>query len=274
MPAPVSSRTVLLLIGALDIACAAMCGSTRLEGAKLVISNLFGSESSARAFARADLSHNEVQRRYASARKDLQYGEFDLAAFFTLLDLATPTPADRFVDLGSGCGRLVLAAALRYDWEGGCTGIEILADMHELAMTSHARLTEQAAELGVPLARCTLLHASVDDALPTALLADPPTSAVVFVYATCWPSSGPYLSELSALLGDNLPAGSRVVTVDKRLVTADDGIGAETLPSAAQPAEDGSSRAAFRLMHEVVVPNYNTGESTGYVYELVAPRGG
>lgn len=235
--------------------------SARETGVRLVIDSLYGGESSRRAVARADVSSQESQRRFESARfKELTYGEFDLDFFFALLRDARPSPGERFVDVGSGCGRLVAAAALLHAWESA-SGIEVLNDLHTLGARSMARLKETlrdgaGAQMGVTLAPCTLRLGEADALLPHVLSSRtssglPAPPAVVFVYATCWPSVGPYLGSLSRTLAASLASGSRVITVDKQLVS-----------------EPGEWR--FELLRSREMPNYNTHASAGYVYRLEA----
>ena len=77
----------------------------------MVVESLFGATSSARAFSRQDLSEKEVEAKFGGAPTWLTYGEFDLDGFFELLRAAAPREGETFVDVGSGCGRLVLAAS-------------------------------------------------------------------------------------------------------------------------------------------------------------------
>ena len=70
----------------------------------------------------------------------LSYGEFALPFFFQLLALARPVAGERFCDVGSGCGRLVLAAALAHRWKGAC-GVEMLSELHALALEAQERLS-------------------------------------------------------------------------------------------------------------------------------------
>lgn len=248
-------------------------------GAASVVGALFGTESSSAAFARSSMSSRQIEAstEFRSRHKSLTYGEFDLPFFFQLLGLVRPRPGEVFCDVGSGCGRLVLAAALAYPWECAC-GVEVLSELHELAVRSHTQLVsfieegeeeeaarvladkreggEQAAH-PIALAPCDFLCGEASRLLPQLLLRKDghgQQSVVVFVYATAWPSSGPYLTELSRTLGTVLPLGSRVITVDKQLVS-DDSTAAEW---------------TFELVHPPLeAANYNTVSSVGYVYEVV-----
>ena len=91
-------------------------------------------------------------------RTELTYGEFDLDGFHEALDYAVDGLPDlrrcTFCDLGSGAGRLVLAAAARYPWEK-CVGIEALPDLHRMSGLLHAVAIDAAAEAdGAALSPC------------------------------------------------------------------------------------------------------------------------
>lgn len=184
-------------------------------GASDVITALFGGVSSARAFTRQTIAQHEVSTCHGSRGAELTYGEFDLDFFWALLRAAAPRPSERFVDVGSGCGRLVMAAALAHDWQVAA-GIELLGGLHSVAEQTHATLRAASDEDGIPLAPCRFLCEEAESGL-SKLLDPAGDSAVVFVYASCWPSVGPYLTELSSSLAAVLPSGSRVITVDKQV---------------------------------------------------------
>ncbi|KAL1523419.1 hypothetical protein AB1Y20_018359 [Prymnesium parvum] len=229
--------------------------SEAAAAAGAAVLSLFGDVSSPRAFRRQSIAAREVEAEHAGRARELTYGELRLDFFWELLAAAAPRAAERFVDVGSGCGRLVLAAALAHEWEWAA-GVELLRGLHEVAEASHASLREAARAEGVPLAPCRFVCAEAERALPSLLGAEGST-AVVFVYASCWPSVGPYLPRLSQTLAAVLPSGSRVITVDKQLVSSDDA----TVKT--------QELWRFELLASMSRPNYNTFESVGYVYELV-----
>lgn len=232
--------------------------SPRQLGAAEVIDALFGDVSSQRAFGRQALSQQEVEQGHMARMTELTYGEFDLGFFWELLHAAAPRPSERFVDVGSGCGRLVLAAALAHDWRLAM-GIELLQGLHNLAECSYATLEREASTVdNIKLAPCAFLNEEVDTALPKLFSTGDSEAAVVFVYASCWPSVGPHLTKLSRSLAAVLPLGSRVITIDKQLVSSDETASA-----------DGAGSWRFNLVTTTTRPNYNTFESVGYVYELV-----
>jgi len=71
---------------------------------------------------------------YVLDPETLTYGEFPLDFFTKLIAAAEPTRGEVFCDVGSGCGRLVLAAALLWSDTFSCArGIEISSDLHTAA---------------------------------------------------------------------------------------------------------------------------------------------
>lgn len=229
-----------------------------------VIDALFGTVSSRQAFARQACAEEEVTQRFTSRSKELTYGEFDLDFFLALLRDAQPQPGESFCDVGSGCGRLVLAAALAHPWRRA-SGVEVLDNLHQAALTAHERLCRLLeAEAIAEMAPCHFVCAEADDALPpllsgvdqaagAGLSGGSAGTSVVFCFATCWPGAGPYLPQLSATLARHLPLGSRIVTVDKQLVE-----------------EEEMGQWSFTQIGQREAKNYATHSSVGYVYELTA----
>ena len=101
-------------------------------------------------FTIATLLHSEREAAQQD-RTELTYGEFDLHGFYEALDCAVDGLPDlqscTFCDLGSGAGRLVLAAAARYPW-ARCVGIEALRDLHHMAGMLHTTAVAASAEVG------------------------------------------------------------------------------------------------------------------------------
>ena len=168
------------------------------------------------------------------------YGEFDLGLFeraLTRIEIllakkksgAVRGGTKNFVDVGSGCGRLVLAAALlRPRWaiceetgarSGKFTGIEMLSSLHGRAILAHRRALEDKdidiADAAV-LQCCHFLHVDMcsDGARDVLLEAD-----AIFSYSTAFPTDpngGITVALLSrALLG--VRQGCIVATVDNWL---------------------------------------------------------
>ncbi len=85
-----------------------------------------------------DASLTDDLRRLATTahtEDSLVYGEVDMGGFVDLLLNDVPrkvTRDDVFYDLGSGSGRAVLAARYAGDF-GGCVGVELLENLHDIA---------------------------------------------------------------------------------------------------------------------------------------------
>ena len=136
---------------------------------------------------------------------DLTYGEVDLEYFAALLDTVAPQPGETFVDIGSGCGRLVGFAALLHPWRTA-VGIEVVRGLHEEALALDERLVEAAA--GMPISPreyiCEMAEAELPVLAPATReeedkCAGSADRCVAFLYATTWPCGpGFRLEELSA----------------------------------------------------------------------------
>jgi SAM-dependent methyltransferase len=135
------------------------------------------------------------------------YGEMDLAFFVALLRRINPSPGLKFVDLGSGRGQLVLAAAKMFPWQL-CTGIEIMPEVFEIGQGA----LEVACSMQPPISDCQFFKADIYNFTLPLQEAD-----IVFAYATCFTTSdGCTLSKLSRVLADNVRKGSTIITVNKR----------------------------------------------------------
>ena len=154
---------------------------------------------------------------------DLTYGDSTFDAILPGLCAAGLPDGGVFVDLGSGSGRAVFAAALLCNLSR-CVGVEILGALHEQAAEPlrrfnelRQRLTAEAASrpAGAParepccLARCVeLKHADLFDvALDGA--------DVVFCCCVTW--EWPILHRLAEKLAAELAHGARVLTVGRPL---------------------------------------------------------
>ena len=73
------------------------------------------------------------ERRIERARGSATYGEIMPAASVKLIDALKLGPADTFVDLGSGVGKLVVTAAIRSK-VGRAIGVELGRDRHRDAV--------------------------------------------------------------------------------------------------------------------------------------------
>ena len=205
----------------------------------------------------------ELEQRNAQSRKDgywpyiqngqdpprsLTYGEFDFYFFAQLLDRARQhmihegsgmTPLDQaatttawqdkvFVDMGSGTGRLVLAAAALHPTWRMCRGIELLPTIHAQAETnlnvcrcSGDDMSSEGSGLALPtttpgnderlpLAPIELVCGSMDD--PYVYYGD---ADLIFVFSSCMTPD--LLSKLSEAIGRQCRPGTLVITTEYML---------------------------------------------------------
>ena len=144
---------------------------------------------------------------------DLLFGEFQLAHFFGVVDEAAALidePLAKVVDLGSGCGRLVLALARRRP-DLKVAGLEYQPRLHDVGAAALARAGLANAEL-----HCGDLH---DAAATRRACAG---AGVVFCYSTALFCEGD--EDVASRLSDALKVlapGTVVVTTDRRLRDAD-----------------------------------------------------
>lgn len=164
---------------------------------------------------------------------ELVYGELSIPVLATILDAVGVEKGDKFLDIGSGDGALVLGACLLYpDHIQESRGVELVPGLVDRSNT-HLRHLKAVLETQRPDA-CTLLdrvkfmagdvyQANKDPQLLSVL--SETTLAVCF--ATTWSSSnnlesmktsldGRKLPKLSAALA-TLPQGARIVIVDGKL---------------------------------------------------------
>lgn len=176
------------------------------------------------ARARFDSVANIDQRASAFAASgaplDLYgiYGEMGLRAIADVLLLPSVRertgPTRRFVDFGSGSGRLILGVAAMAEWEA-CTGIEAVTGLHAIACEC---IDSAEANEAIPPGLVTSVLA---DGLPhvdsPAVMA---AADVCFMYSTAFPTAddGLRLPEMSASLATVMKEGSLVVTTDTLLV--------------------------------------------------------
>lgn len=175
----------------------------------------------------------------------LTYGEFDLELFATLVERAFGSrgPAGRtFVDVGSGCGRLVLAAAALWPELACVAGVERQEELHRMAEAASAAINLPVR----PLRRFVCADAA--DALAPAGELAAGASDVLFAYSSSFAGYGDRLTDFSSTCGTVLPVGARVVTTDKRLA-------------------DGEFWR-FELLDAIDGANRETAGSVGYVHEV------
>jgi hypothetical protein len=173
------------------------------------------------------------------------YGELGLEALATVLDAVGVQKGDQFLDIGSGDGVLVAAAALLYPQHlKAARGVEILPTLHQRSLTYQEKLRQSVASTNtdttsdettaslspVPLCCCPTelyegnVHAPDDQLLEQHVFSET-TLAVCF--ATAWASGVPgrMLPELSRSLGaggaSELPVDARLVVIDGKLCDKD-----------------------------------------------------
>jgi hypothetical protein len=168
------------------------------------------------------------------------YGELGLDALATVLDAVGVQKGDQFLDIGSGDGVLVAAAALLYPRHlKAARGVEILPTLYQRALSFQQKLLKSVANTNItsdnettanlaPLCCCPTelyegnVHAP-DDQLGHVFS----ETTLAICFATAWSSGVPgrMLPGLSRALGaggaSELPVDARVVVIDGRLCDKD-----------------------------------------------------
>ena len=239
-----SSEIVKLMLG--DDCASAIRSSARLQAAPssaTEITALLEADDERRWAIGCYLS--DVREENGANVEALVYGEFPIDAFHRLVDAACEGLETRectFCDLGSGAGRLVVAAAMRRSWRR-CVGIEALPELHALALARNTLAAAAAAAthgLGssgaLALAPCSMrwLEVTSENALDALGSVD-----VLFAFSTCFDSAN-----LAAVLAAGLRPSARVVTIDCPLVPEEELTGAKR----AAAHKTGCGGACFRLL--------------------------
>ena len=183
------------------------------------------------------LSANEALRRGLPKRSeevDLTYGDVPIPAVANVLCAVSPRQGTIFYDLGSGVGRGVIAAALLHRFSH-CVGIELLTDLHAATLEPARRFSElQGApdRAGLDPSRIAMQVSFVNSISSTAILlrcelrqrqqqqqlsfrgGQLIAKADGHLRVLHWGSS---LCRLASKLAEELPDGSKVITVGQRL---------------------------------------------------------
>ena len=189
------------------------------------------------------------------------YAEFPLESFDALIDAALevmggrePPKMIRLVDLGSGCARLVLYAALSRGWD--VRGIEIGPELHEKAMS----VLERGIDCGYFQAEGGQSDHMTAGA--TLLLGDAKmyphvlgSADIVFAYSTVFPAVEKFNVELGALVLQ--PEWSQMLAAECR-----GGCIAITTDRALDP------KFGWELIKRLDVENPELLGSTGYIHIL------
>ncbi len=172
---------------------------------------------------------------------ELTYGEFEIASFVDVVKKAlsyrdsTTGEGLNFLDLGSGAGRLVVGAAINFEFSK-CRGIEYLQSLHDLALDTTSGL-----DLPVEFDCCSWTD-------PYLYLG---SADIVFVYSSCL--GVPQRNELSDSLGRSLRPGTIVITTEYALPL--------------------TSSMTFRIVETLDVPNDLVGgTSTIYLHQINSSR--
>ncbi|GLD97927.1 hypothetical protein PINS_up006624 [Pythium insidiosum] len=145
----------------------------------------------------------------------LVYGEIAFSPFKTVVDQlrrwhrVLVRPGGVFLDIGSGTGKAVFAAALAHDFDA-CFGIEILESLHAIATHVHQNVWERVIKKQYALSmqkKRTRITFTLGDALDV----DWPSSPdLVFLNSTCFTRS--LLRELTKKLSMVCKPGAIVIT--------------------------------------------------------------
>ena len=113
-----------------------------VDAARSLFAQLFSGMAVADAYR---LSAAEAERRGHTDKRtndiDLTYGDVGFDAIAAAINAVKPKPGGCFVDLGSGVGRGVLAAACLFPFSR-CAGVELLQDLHTAAIEPTRRFME------------------------------------------------------------------------------------------------------------------------------------
>lgn len=183
------------------------------------------------------------------------YGEFPLASLYAILERLQLGPDDVFLDLGSGCGRLVLGVALLFPHLKASLGLEVVPELHALALDAQSKADTKAKERGMPMAPCRFIQGNVE----TGEYVDGENplgeTTALFSYCTTYRSDdGLHLAQplREALLTHAQPDNITIMTTDKRFREGEvDGVG-----------------RGFRVVDRMTVPNPEVFESEVYFHKI------
>ena len=136
------------------------------------------------------------------------YGELSWSGAWDVVGLANPKEGDVFIDMGSGVGKMVLAAAMTRGFKE-CRGVEILPELHEKATMARAKLRDAVGDEAFAMLPPTTLE------LGDMLAADVSDADIVYCFATCF--SPEVTGALAAKLEAEMKSGARLILVSKQI---------------------------------------------------------
>lgn len=151
----------------------------------------------------------------------LVYGEIDFFSFAALLEGADPQEGEVFVDLGSGTGKAVVAAALLYGHKfRRCVGIELLPTLFKGSLTACERYREEDGSLRALFGEeRAAVSAYCGDILAEELPDEGGgfswvSADVIFINSTCFDAE--LMDKISAM-AERLRSGARIITLTRPL---------------------------------------------------------
>jgi len=165
-----------------------------------------------------ELSVTEREARGLTAAT-LVYGEIRFEPFAIIFQKirelygGLSRPGGKFVDLGSGTGKPVLAAALLHEWDS-CTGIELLHGLHEAALELHSAWTSPRVREMLPASAQRVEIQFLEADFTKVEWAD---ADVVYAASTCFDE---VLMRACAAAADRCHIGTFFVSLSKRLPSA------------------------------------------------------
>ena len=134
------------------------------------------------------------------------YGEMLLEPFARILDAVKPLPGEVFYDLGSGTGKVLVMADQLFPF-GRVTGIEFLPTLHATANEILGRYTQEfRPALVQPRGPVISKHGDM-------LTEDLSNADIIFVHATCMPSS--LIDALGEKLRTRCKPSARIILISR-----------------------------------------------------------
>lgn len=210
--------------------------------AQQALGHVYGDEGD--GYVRWRSARTHADSRSASTIGELTYGELDVELTCRALEVAGLQDGERFVDIGSGYGRVVCTTALLYPQLDAVIGIEVVPELHSGARDFEQSLRQYAERCTHPLPLAPI-EWFCNDYRDVHLEEVLRRSDVALCFATTWGSVKQLvLDELSSTLANHMAVGRRAVIVDKQLC----------------------EEHGWMLMHRFDAVNEATDESTVSVY--------